>query len=89
MKRAETYCFVIGVMVGSLFTWYAYHAKIDPVTAKLTQAIFLIFFPPSIAYMALDNASKIEQAIGVAFAVGTNGALYLAVCSLFRRLGRQ
>ena len=86
MSRVDKLSFSIGMLVASLLTWSAYYSNSHPGATKISEFVYLILFPPSVGFMAAENASKMEQVIIVALVVTANGGFYWLISFMFRKL---
>jgi len=93
MKRAPRIIFrfaAVGFVVGLVLTALAYAPRADDF-----QSLYLVLFPPSLSYMALEHASVTSVIIVAAVACCFNalyyaiiGGLYLLFSKLLRRGAR-
>src|SRR5690242_11435043 len=86
IKRAEGLSFGAGVVIASALTWFAYYTNSHPQVGKNYDLIYLVFFPASLGYMALENASRAQWFAGILIAISANGFWYWVLLFLLRVL---
>ncbi len=87
MDKMDRLAFLVGVVIAGLLTWIAYHSHSGPTRAR--DLVYLLLFPPSVGYMATDNATRIDRVFIVIFALTSNGLLYWLALRLLRKLIRH
>lgn len=86
MKKIDAFIGLFGLFVGGLLTAYAYYSNSHSGAPRISETIYLIFFPPSIGLMVTENASVLGQVVIVSILVGLNAVLYGCISIVVRTI---